>query len=251
MRHSQQWLAILRLTVGLWFLKSLFTKLTVGFVAGFIPVPMASDRWIEVMPKLIARYAAENPFPLYKSFLLDTVIPNQAFAHLTAIGEAAIGISLTLGLLTELGAVFGALQVIMYGLAVQHMSSGQQGFHVMLFAMMIAFLFSHAGRTWGLDAWLANRWDRRPYDWEPRGVPASRVSAVVTLAVALGGLSNLAPAQYVLARNEDRSTARDMLNTTTQSNVSLSAENSNGSGILARALSRATQRSAQRRAADH
>ena len=176
-RHPQQWLAILRLTVGLWFLKSLFTKLTMGLVAGFIPLPMASDRWIAMMPKLVARYAAENPFPAYKSFLLDTVAQHQTFAQLTALGEAAIGISLTLGLLTELGAIAGALQVILYGLAVQHMSSGQQGFHVMLLAMMIAFLFAHAGRTWGLDAWLANRWQRRTYDWEPQAIRTHRVVA--------------------------------------------------------------------------
>jgi len=186
MRYPDRWLAVLRLTVGLWFLKSLFTKLTVGLVAGFIPVPMASDRWVATMPKLIARYAADNPFPAYKSFLLDTVIPNHAFAHLTAIGEAAIGISLVLGLLTELGAVFGAAQVIMYGLAVQHMSSGQQGFHVMLFAMMIAFLLAHAGRTWGLDAWLSNRWRQRAFDWQSRPARAAGVGAMVALAMTLG-----------------------------------------------------------------
>lgn len=157
MSHPDRWLAVLRLTVGLWFLKSLFTKLTIGFVVGFIPVPMASDRWIATMPTLIARYAAENPIPAYRSFLLETVVPNHAFAHVTAIGEVAVGLSLTLGLLTEVGAVCGALQVIMYGLAVQHMSSGQQGFHVMLLAMMLAFVFAHAGRTWGLDGGLGVR----------------------------------------------------------------------------------------------
>lgn len=177
MSYPDRWLAALRLTVGLWFLKSLFTKITVGFVAGVIPVPEASDRWIATMPKLIARYAAENPFPAYKSFLLDTVAQHQAFAHLTAIGEAAIGISLTLGLLTELGAAAGAVQVILYGLAVQHMSSGQQGFHVMLLALLLAFLFAHAGRTWGMDAWIANRWDRRAYDWESSAIRTPGVIA--------------------------------------------------------------------------
>src|SRR6185436_551915 len=174
MRNAQRWLAVLRLTVGLWFLKSLFTKVSIGLVAGFIPVPEASDRWIATMPKLIARYAADNPFPAYKAFLLGTVVPNHAFAHLTALGESAVGISLTLGLLTGLGAAFGALQVIMYGLAVQHMSSGQQGFHVMLLAMMIAFLFSHAGRTLGFDAWLGRWWARGAFYWEPQ--PAPRAS---------------------------------------------------------------------------
>ena len=106
MRHAQRWLAVLRLTVGLWFLKSLFTKVSIALVAGFVPIPVASDRWIAMMPKLITRYAAENPFPAYRAFLLDTVVPNHIFAHLTALGEVAVGLSLTLGFLTEVGAAF-------------------------------------------------------------------------------------------------------------------------------------------------
>ena len=166
MSHPERWLAVLRLTVGVWFVKSLFTKLSIGLLGGFLPVPVASPRWIATMPKLIAKYAADNPFPAYKAFLLDTVVPNHAFAHLTALGEVGVGLALTLGLFTEVGAAFGALQVVFYGLAVQHMSSGQQGFHVMLFAMIIAFLFSHAGRTWGLDGWLWRRWSARPVMWQ-------------------------------------------------------------------------------------
>jgi YVTN family beta-propeller protein len=208
MRQPQRWLAVLRLTVGLWFLKSLFTKVSIAIVAGVLPVPVASERWIATMPKLIAKYAAENPFPAYKAFLLGTVVPNHAYAHLTALGEAAIGISLTLGLLTELGAAFGALQVIMYGLAVQHMSSGQQGFHVMLLAMMIAFLFAHAGRVWGVDAWLWPRLARRSaIDWGSSAAPhAPGARAALVLAVALGTGAADARAQRVLATNEGSGT---------------------------------------------
>ena len=207
MRHPERWLAVLRLTVGLWFLKSLFTKVTIALVAGIIPVPVASERWITTMPKLIARYAAENPFPAYKAFLLGTVVPNQAYAHLTALGEAAIGISLTLGLFTEIGAAFGALQVVMYGLAVQHMSSGQQGFHVMLFAMMIAFLFAHAGRTWGVDAWLWPRLSRRPFAWQPDPTAQpSRARVALVLIAVLGVPLTAARAQRVLVTNEGTGT---------------------------------------------
>ena len=83
MRHPERWLAVLRIVVGAWFLKSLFTKLTVVMAWGVVPVPAASDRWIATMPRLIERYAAENPFPAYKAFLLETIAPNPAFAHLT------------------------------------------------------------------------------------------------------------------------------------------------------------------------
>src|SRR5678816_1749877 len=90
MRHPERWLAVLRLTVGLWFLKSLFTKVSVAFVGGVIPLPVASERWIATMPKLITKYAAENPFPAYKAFLLGTVVPSHTYAHLTALGESCL-----------------------------------------------------------------------------------------------------------------------------------------------------------------
>jgi len=159
MIHPQHWLAVLRIVVGLWFVKSLFTKVGIALAWGFLPVPAANERWIHTMPKLLAKYAADNPIEWYRDFLLHTVVPNpHIFAHLTALGEAAVGLSLTLGLLTALGSFFGFCQVIFYGLAVQHMSSGQQGFHVMLGSMMLAFLFARAGRRWGLDAWLVRRY---------------------------------------------------------------------------------------------
>lgn len=159
MRAPERWIAVLRMVVGTWFFKSIFTKISIGFAAGFIPVPVASARWQMVMPKLIAKYAADNPFPSYKSFLLDTVVPHShVFATLTALGEVGVGIALLFGLLTPLGAFFGMLQVLFYGFAVQQQSSGQQGFHVMLFAMMVTFLFVRAGRRWGIDARLRERW---------------------------------------------------------------------------------------------
>jgi hypothetical protein len=62
----------------------------------------------------------------------------------------------------------GLLLVTNYGLATQWMSPGQQGFHLVLFALMIAFFGARAGRTWGLDAllWTARQksiFARRPF----------------------------------------------------------------------------------------
>jgi uncharacterized membrane protein YphA (DoxX/SURF4 family) len=160
LRRPDDWLAVLRIVVGLWFLKSIFTKLSITLVWGFLPVPVASARWISTMPKLITLYAEQNPFPAYKAFLLDTVVTSHAFAHLTALGEVAVGLSLTLGFCVVAGASIGVVQVILYGLAVQHMAPGQRGFHVMLLAMMLAFVFTRAGRRWGLDGWLRRRHPR-------------------------------------------------------------------------------------------
>jgi thiosulfate dehydrogenase [quinone] large subunit len=161
MRAPQQWLVFLRVVVGLWFLKSLLTKLTIVLAWGFLPLPGATERWINLMPKLLGRYAAENPIGFYKGFLEQTVIPHShLFAQLTAIGEVAVGLGLTFGFLTVLAAFVGGIQVIFYGMAVQHMSPGQQGFHVLLLAMMIAFVFTRAGRCWGIDGWIRSRYPR-------------------------------------------------------------------------------------------
>jgi hypothetical protein len=47
--------------------------------------------------------------------------------------------------------------VLNYGLATQWMSPGQQGFHLVLFFLMLVFFLARAGRTWGFDGWIARR----------------------------------------------------------------------------------------------
>jgi uncharacterized membrane protein YphA (DoxX/SURF4 family) len=160
MSHPAEWLAVLRIVVGLYFVKSLVTKMSFIMVGGILPLPAVSERWLAVMPKIVAKQASENPLVFYKQFLEGTVLTHgNVFAQLTAWGETVAGIGLTLGLLTGVASLVGVILVINYGLATQWMSPGQQGFHLVLFALMIAFFFSRAGRTWGLDARL---WTARP-----------------------------------------------------------------------------------------
>jgi thiosulfate dehydrogenase (quinone) large subunit len=158
MSHPAEWLAVLRIVVGLYFVKSLITKMSIALVGGVLPVPEVSERWLSVMPKIVARQASDNPIGFYKQFLENTVLTHSSvFAHLTAWGETVTGLGLTLGLLTGLASIVGLVLVLNYGLATQWMSPGQQGFHLVLFFLMIAFFFARAGRTWGLDGWLARR----------------------------------------------------------------------------------------------
>jgi uncharacterized membrane protein YphA (DoxX/SURF4 family) len=167
MSHPAEWLAVLRIVVGLYFVKSLVTKMSIVMLGGVVPIPVVSARWLEVMPKIVTRQASENPIAWYKHFLEGTVLPNSnLFAQLTAWGETVVGIGLTLGLLTGVASLIGLLLVVNYGLATQWMSPGQQGFHLVLFFLMVAFFFARAGRTWGLDAWLARR--------KPRGLLTRR-----------------------------------------------------------------------------
>ena len=74
MTRPSQWLAVLRILVGLYFVKSLVTKMTVVLAGGVLPLPAVSDRWLSVMPKIVAKQASENPIAFYKNFLEQTVL---------------------------------------------------------------------------------------------------------------------------------------------------------------------------------
>ena len=164
--HAVEWLAVLRVAVGLYFVKTLVTKMSIVLVGGVLPLPAVSDRWLATMPKIVAKQASENPIAFYKQFLEEVVLKHSdVFAHLTAWGETVAGLGLTLGFCTGLASLVGLALVTNYGLATQWMSPGQQGFHLLLFTLMVAFFFSRAGRRWGLDGLIA---ERRPGFWLTR-----------------------------------------------------------------------------------
>ena len=158
MIHADRWVVLLRVVVGGWFVKAVWTKFALAYLWDVVPYPTVSPRFVAFHPKRIAEFAAGNPVVWYKDFLEGTVLPNsRPFAMLQTFGEAAVGLGLILGLLTGLTALVGLFLSLNYGLASQWMSFGQQGFHVLLVTSMIIFLFARAGRTWGIDGVILKR----------------------------------------------------------------------------------------------
>jgi uncharacterized membrane protein YphA (DoxX/SURF4 family) len=158
MKRPEFWIALLRVVVGAWFIKAVWTKLTVEFLWGVLPYPAVVPRFVAFHPKRVAEFAAGNPIGWYKDFLEQTVLPNAAlFATLQVWGEVAVGIGLTLGFLTRLTALVGLYLAVNFGLASQWMSFGQQGFHLFLVTSMVIFIGAGAGRALGLDAALLRR----------------------------------------------------------------------------------------------
>jgi len=161
MNHPDRAVALLRVVVGFWFAKAVWTKVTIA--SGAIPYPTVSPRFLAVHLKRVAEFADGNPIGWYKDFLQTTVLPHATlFATLQTFGEVAVGVGLFFGVLTRLAAVVGLLLALNFGLATQWMSFGQQGFHLLLTTSMVIFLITGAGRRWGLDYWLrrarAVRW---------------------------------------------------------------------------------------------
>jgi thiosulfate dehydrogenase [quinone] large subunit len=168
MSHPSRWLAVLRILVGVWFVKALWTKLDVVLLGGFFPFLGVEPRWIAAMPAIVTKQAAENPILWYKAFLENTVIPNAGlYAQLTAWGELLVGLSLTLGCCAGLGALGGLWLSLNYGHASQHMGSASLGFHYMLVIVMVTLFLARSGRAWGLDAWIAWRWPGTVLTWRP------------------------------------------------------------------------------------
>lgn len=155
MRSPERWLALLRIAVGVWFAKAIFTKLGITLAWGFLPVPTPSERWVHVMPILVGKYSEGNPVGFFREFMQSTVLAHpHLFAQLTAYGEAAVGLGLVLGCLTTLASGIGLFLVLNYGLAVQWQGSAQQGFHYMLISTLVVLLATRAGRVWGVDGWV-------------------------------------------------------------------------------------------------
>jgi thiosulfate dehydrogenase [quinone] large subunit len=158
MTYPQSCIALLRVVVGAWFIKAVWTKVVLAYLGGVVPYPAVSARFLAFQPKRVAEFAADNPIAWYKAFLQNTVLPHASlFAILQTYGEVAVGLGLVLGLATRLSAVIGFVLCVNYGLATQWMTFGQQGFHLLLITSMVVFLVAGAGRVWGLDAALRPR----------------------------------------------------------------------------------------------
>lgn len=156
MRDADRWLAILRIATGAWFIKAIGTKWVL--LGGILPVPMASQRWIETMPRILEGYLEVNPLAWCRDLLQHAVIPNaEMFAHLTAVGEGLVGIGLTLGLLTRTSAVGGFFLLVAYEIAALGLPFSRHGLKLLMIVAVVAFFFARAGNIWGLDGWLSRR----------------------------------------------------------------------------------------------
>jgi uncharacterized membrane protein YphA (DoxX/SURF4 family) len=103
------------------------------------------------------RGAAANPLPFYAEFLSGVVLPNvDLFAALVTLGELGAGISLTLGLLTRLGAGTGLLLVLNFML-MRGVAGTEPSIDRIFFVACLVCILLGAGRVWGWDARLRER----------------------------------------------------------------------------------------------
>jgi thiosulfate dehydrogenase (quinone) large subunit len=138
-----EWLAILRIGLGLWWLESVRHKNLPDFLRG------GAMGWVESLTK-------DHPIPPFARMVqrvsLATPRRRVVTSWLVVIGEFSVGISITLGLLTYAGLIVGMFLNLNYLLLAGLKDQGEQGQNLMMLLISIVLFATAAGMTWGLDA---------------------------------------------------------------------------------------------------
>lgn len=147
---AEQWLAMLRIALGLWWLESVRHKPLRRFVGG-------------QMVDWTLALAENHPVPAYGKLIKQIVGPNRRwFPYFNLAGELAVGIGLTFGFLTPIAALVAIFLNLNYlSLAgvrpkQREVNSGyqcEQGQNLMMIASEVIILALGAGAVWSLD-WL-------------------------------------------------------------------------------------------------
>lgn len=147
----EQWLAILRIGIGLWWLKSVLHKPLRKFVSG-------------QMVGWTLALADNHPSKTYGSLIKRTVEPNASwFPYLVLAGELAIAIGLILGFLTPLAllvAIFLNLNYISLAgvrpkdITVNKAYQCEQGQNYTMLVTEVTLLATISWAVWSLDSVL-------------------------------------------------------------------------------------------------
>jgi len=143
-------LVFLRIYLGVVFLVAALPKLEQDFTPGLVG--------------FLQRVALQKGHPFYQEFVREVVLPNApVFATLVTWGELLAGLTLIVGLLTRLSAVVTLLLALNYMFAKGAWFWTPSSNDAAFVAISLALLIGAAGRTLGLDAFLARRWPRAPF----------------------------------------------------------------------------------------
>src|SRR5574337_731936 len=141
--------AILRIFFGHYFFQDGLGKLTGDFTG-----PGVLEKWLTTK--------ATGAFGWYKPFLTGAVIPyHQLFAGLITWGMILAGLALLFGLLTRPAALAGIFMTLNFYLAKGGGSPATTSDQAFMAGLLVVFL-ARAGRSFGLDRWLARRYPDSP-----------------------------------------------------------------------------------------
>ncbi|MFJ4683916.1 DoxX family membrane protein [Streptomyces sp. NPDC088789] len=136
-----EWLAVLRIGLGLWWLESWRHKDKKTWFEG------AGIAWA-------ADVAAKHRWAVVRSGFAKVVGPRpKAMAYLVLYAELALGLGLILGFLTPVALVGALLLNVLYFVLMVH-DWAEQGQNSMMALISVVALFGMAWQTWSLDGAL-------------------------------------------------------------------------------------------------
>lgn len=138
--------ALLRVYFGTYFLTDGLGKLTGAFTHP------------GVLEKRLLGWANETALSWYKPLLHDVAIPHhQLFAQMVTWGMILAGLALLFGLLTRPAALGGIFMTLNFFLAKGGGTPATTSDQAFMAGLLVVFL-TRAGRSFGLDRWLARRY---------------------------------------------------------------------------------------------
>ena len=142
-------LVVLRIYLGVIFAFAVWPKLRLGVA---FPHQLAG---------FLTAVGLQNAHPFYQTFLTAVVIPHvTVFAFLVMLGECFVALAMLTGTVTRLAGVVAMFLVTNYmfakGLWWWNPSSNDSAF----FFISLAMIIGAAGRSCGVDVYLARRWPR-------------------------------------------------------------------------------------------
>lgn len=143
-------LVLLRVYLGTIFLVAALPKLQWDFTPGLIG--------------FVQTVGLQAGHPFYHTFLQRVVLPNApVIAGLVGWAELLVGVTLVLGLMTRLSASLALVLTLNYMFAKGAWPWTPSSNDAAFVTIALALLIGAAGRTLGLDAFLARRWPRAPF----------------------------------------------------------------------------------------
>ncbi|GAA0303134.1 hypothetical protein GCM10010302_47060 [Streptomyces polychromogenes] len=135
-----EWLAVLRVGLGLWWLESWRHKDKKGWFERATGIAWAAD------------VAGKHRWSFVKSGFATVVQPRpRLMAYVVVYAELALGLGLVLGLLTPVALVGGLLLNLLYLVLMIH-DWAEQGQNAMMALISAVAFFAMAWQTWSLDA---------------------------------------------------------------------------------------------------
>ncbi len=138
-------------------------RLQLGVVFLVAALPQVRADFTPKLLDFLNNVALVKGHAFYREFIRTVVLPNaEIFAALVIWGEVLVGVALVLGLATRFAAAAALLMTLNFMFAKGAWFWTPSSNDAAFVAISLALLVGAAGRTFGLDSFLARRWPRSP-----------------------------------------------------------------------------------------